>query len=268
MGVGDGQAGLEVLEAAHRAARHDRRPAAERPPRAQVDRRVQAARGHARRRGRHAARRALLRVPRPPDLDRDPADPRLPRPEPALVRRPRQLLDGRRASRSSSPRSTTTRSTRCAGWTSRSRPPPRPTTRRSRCSPRSACRSLAGPPEGFDPEADAAAEPPSTPSRGAAEAGSRSRSSAEAEARGGRAPSSRAAAEEPPPSSSRRAARRSRAEEPAAEEPQAADRRRAEEATADGGRADRRRRAGRGERRGDPTQRTSRPTSDEKESSD
>ena len=42
-----------------------------------------------------AARRARLRVPRPPGLDRDPPDPRLPRTEPALVRRPRQLLDGR-----------------------------------------------------------------------------------------------------------------------------------------------------------------------------
>jgi large subunit ribosomal protein L5 len=31
--------------------------------------------------------RARVRVPRPPDARRDPADPRLPRPQPALVRR-------------------------------------------------------------------------------------------------------------------------------------------------------------------------------------
>ena len=78
-----------------RAARHDRRPEAEHPPRAQVGRRVQAARGHAGRRSGDAARRARVRVPRPADVGRDPADPRLPRPQPALVRRPRQLLHGR-----------------------------------------------------------------------------------------------------------------------------------------------------------------------------
>ena len=38
------------------------------------------------------ARRPHVGVPRPPDHDLDPADPRLPRPQPALVRRPRQLL--------------------------------------------------------------------------------------------------------------------------------------------------------------------------------
>ena len=86
------QAGLEDARGRDRAARDDRRPEAQRAPRAQVDRQLQAARGHAGRRRRDAARRALLRVPRPADVDRDPADPRLPRPEPALVRRPRQLL--------------------------------------------------------------------------------------------------------------------------------------------------------------------------------
>ena len=40
------------------------------------------------------ARRAQLRVPRPADVGRDPAHPRLPRHEPAVVRRPRQLLAG------------------------------------------------------------------------------------------------------------------------------------------------------------------------------
>ncbi len=90
-----GQAGLESAESRAGAACDDRRPAAEHSPRAQVDRRVQTARGHARRRRGDAARRAQLRVPRSPRLDRDSADPRLPRPEPALVRRARQLLAGR-----------------------------------------------------------------------------------------------------------------------------------------------------------------------------
>ena len=89
------QAGHQGARGRDRAARDDRRPAPERPPRAQVDRRVQAPRGHAGRRLGDAARRAQLRVPRPPDVGRDPADPRLPRHEPALVRRPRQLLAGR-----------------------------------------------------------------------------------------------------------------------------------------------------------------------------
>ena len=60
---------------------------------------------------------AHVGVPRPAELDRDPADPRLPRPQPALLRRPRQLLAWASASRSSSPRSTTTRSTRSAAST-------------------------------------------------------------------------------------------------------------------------------------------------------
>ena len=50
-------------------------------------------------------------------------------PQPELVRRPRQLLARASASRSSSPRSTTTRSRRFAASTSRSRPPPRRTSR-------------------------------------------------------------------------------------------------------------------------------------------
>ena len=52
MGVGDAKQDSKVLEAAAEQLAPDRRPAAERPPRAQVDRRVQAARGHARRRRR------------------------------------------------------------------------------------------------------------------------------------------------------------------------------------------------------------------------
>ena len=95
MGVGEAKQDSKMLEAAQEQLADDRRPEAEHPPRPQVRRGVQAARGHAGRPDRHAARRARLRVPRPPDLDRDPAHARLPRPEPALVRRPRQLLHGR-----------------------------------------------------------------------------------------------------------------------------------------------------------------------------
>ena len=53
---------------------------------------LQAPRGDADRRARHAARRAHVGVPRPARVDRAAADPRLPRAQPALVRRPRQLL--------------------------------------------------------------------------------------------------------------------------------------------------------------------------------
>ena len=67
----------------------------ERAPREEVDRHLQGPRGHAGRRRGDAAPRPHVGVPRPPDLDRDPAHPRLPRPQPPLLRRPRQLLDGR-----------------------------------------------------------------------------------------------------------------------------------------------------------------------------
>ncbi len=56
MGVGEAKQDSKVAEGRDRAARDDRRPAAERAPRAQVDRRVQTARGHARRRRRDASR--------------------------------------------------------------------------------------------------------------------------------------------------------------------------------------------------------------------
>src|ERR1044071_873682 len=42
----------------------------------------------------HAAQRARLRVHRPPRVGRDPAPARLPRPEPALLRRSRELQHG------------------------------------------------------------------------------------------------------------------------------------------------------------------------------
>ncbi len=88
MGVGDAKQDSKILEAAQEQLAPDRRPEAERAPRPQVDRQLQAARGHAGRRRRHAARRARVRVPRSPDLDRDPAYPRLPRAA-------RQVFDGR-----------------------------------------------------------------------------------------------------------------------------------------------------------------------------
>ena len=126
----------------------------EHPPRAQVDRQLQAARGDARR-----ASPVTLRDARMYEfldrliVDRDPADPRLPRPQPALVRRPRQLLD-RRARADHLPRDRLRRD----------RPGPRPRRddhhhrrhRRggaSRCSRRSACRSPGGPPRRQDAEA-------------------------------------------------------------------------------------------------------------------
>ena len=142
-GRGPGQAGLESAEGRDRAARDDRRPAAERAPRAQVDRLVQTARGHARRRRRHAARRARLRVPRSPRLDRDPPDPRLPRAEPALVRRSRQLLAGRQGA-DHLPRDRLRRDRPGARAGHHDHHQRRQTTpRRSRCCRRSACPSRA-----------------------------------------------------------------------------------------------------------------------------
>ncbi len=88
------QAGLQGAEGRPGPARDDRRAAAERAPREEVDRGLQTARGDARRRRRDAARGPLLRVPRPAHLDRDPPHPRLPRAVLPLLRRPRQLLDG------------------------------------------------------------------------------------------------------------------------------------------------------------------------------
>ena len=56
MGVGEGKQDSKLFEAAAEPARADHRPEAQRASRAQVDRAVQAARGHARRPGRDAAR--------------------------------------------------------------------------------------------------------------------------------------------------------------------------------------------------------------------
>ena len=89
------ETGQKVLRIGPGTAGADRRPAPERAPRPQVDRLLQAARGDAGRRLGDAAAGPHVGVPRPPDLDRGAAHPRLPRPQPALLRRPRQLLDGR-----------------------------------------------------------------------------------------------------------------------------------------------------------------------------
>ncbi len=95
MGVGEAKQDSNMLDAAREqlATIAGQQPSIR--PRPQVDRRLQAARGHAGRRQRHAAARAHVRVPRPADVGRDPAHPRLPRPQRALLRRARQLLDGR-----------------------------------------------------------------------------------------------------------------------------------------------------------------------------
>ena len=141
MGVGAAVAGRQAARRGDRGPAHHHRPAADDHARQEVDRRLQDPPGHADRREGHPSRRPHVGVLGPPALDRDPACPRLPRPEPQLVRRSRQLLDGRRPSSSSSPRSTTTRSTARAAWTSRSSRLRRQTRAPRRCSTPSASRS-------------------------------------------------------------------------------------------------------------------------------
>ena len=60
MGVGEAKQDTQAARRRHGAARHDRRPEAERAPRAQVDRQLQAARGHAGRRQRSRCARARM----------------------------------------------------------------------------------------------------------------------------------------------------------------------------------------------------------------
>ena len=120
-----GQDRREAARRRDRGADDHRRAARAGAPRTQVDRAVQDPRGHADRREGHAARRPHVGVPRPARVDRAAAHPRLPRAQPALVRRPRATTRSAFASRSSFPRSTTTTSRRSAGSTSRSRPPPK-----------------------------------------------------------------------------------------------------------------------------------------------
>ena len=92
MGVGEAKQSTPMLEAATEQLATIAGQQPERAPGAQVDRQLQAPRGDAGRRLGDPARRPDVGVPRPPDHDRDPADPRLPRPQPARLRRPRQLL--------------------------------------------------------------------------------------------------------------------------------------------------------------------------------
>ena len=102
-----------------------------------------------------------LRVPRPARLDRDPADPRLPRPERRAPSTGAATTRWASASRSSSPRSTTTRSTQVRGLDI--------TITTTAASDVEAFALLAalgmpfspeGRPAGFDPEADAAKAAP------------------------------------------------------------------------------------------------------------
>ena len=95
MGVGEAKQNAKMLEAAQEQLATDRRPAAQRAPGAQVDRFLQGSRGDAGRPLGHPAPGADVGVPRSPHLDRGAAHPRLPRAQPALLRRPWQLLDGR-----------------------------------------------------------------------------------------------------------------------------------------------------------------------------
>ena len=115
----------KCCKAAHGAARHDRRPAARAcAARASRSRRSNCARAcRWAWRSRCAAERGYEFLDRLVSIA-------IPRIRDFRGLNPRSF-DGRgnyslgvQASRSSSPRSTTTRSTRCAGWTSRSRPPP------------------------------------------------------------------------------------------------------------------------------------------------
>ena len=84
-----------------------------------ADRVLQAARGPRHRRQGDAARRAHVRVPRPPDQHRDAAHPRLPRRARRAPSTARATTAWASRNRSFSPRSSTTRSTRSAAWTSR-----------------------------------------------------------------------------------------------------------------------------------------------------
>ena len=141
MGVGRGDARTSLLDGAVADLTIDHRPEADRHQGQEVDRRLQAPRGQADRRQGHPARRPHVGV-----LDRlvsagHPPHPRLPRADPTVVRRPRQLhVRPHRAADLPGDRLRQDRHGRAA-WTSRSSPPPRPTTRAGRCSTPSASRS-------------------------------------------------------------------------------------------------------------------------------
>ena len=90
-GPGRGNAEREDRRHGRRRAAQDHGAEGGGDAREEVDRAVQGAQGHAHRRDGHAARRADVRVPRPPDRDRPAARARLPRRVGRGLRRPRQL---------------------------------------------------------------------------------------------------------------------------------------------------------------------------------
>ena len=91
MGVGAAIGQASLLEGAVRDLTDDHRPEAGGHPGQEVDRRLQAPRGQRHRRQGHPAGRPHVGVLRPADLPRHPPHPRLPGPQPPVVRRPRQL---------------------------------------------------------------------------------------------------------------------------------------------------------------------------------
>ena len=115
MGVGEAKTNAKVLDDAVEELAADRRPAAGDHQGAQVDRQLQAARGHGHRLPRDAARRAHVRDPRPARLDRAAAHPRLPRHRRPVSSTGAATSPWACASRPSSPRSTTTRSSTFRG---------------------------------------------------------------------------------------------------------------------------------------------------------
>ena len=108
------------------------RPEADRDQGQALDRPVPAADRQPDRGQGHPARRADVGLPGAADDARAAAHPRLPRRPGQVVRRPRQLHASGCASSSRSRRSTTTRSTVCAGWRSASSRRRRPTRSRKR----------------------------------------------------------------------------------------------------------------------------------------
>ena len=93
-GPGRGDAERKLDRHGRRRARPHHRAEARDAPREEVDRAVQGPQGHADRHDGHAARRADVGVPRPPDEHRAAARPRLQGRVAPRVRRPRQLHAG------------------------------------------------------------------------------------------------------------------------------------------------------------------------------
>ena len=187
------------------------------------------------------------------DLDRDPAHPRLPRPEPALVRRPRQLLDGRQGADHLP-----------GDRLRRDRPGARPGHHDHDDAPQSDVEAFAllaalgmpfspaGPPEGLRPGGRRGRAPRRTPSRGGQGGRSGSRAGAEASRR---QPSRAAEAEAAPPSRGAPSAE-------AAAEPEAEPEAEAEPRGRRGAAAEPRQRRGRGRPQAEP-RRQPRPSSAE-----